>query len=61
MKYITFLVRVMVKPTKGYFELKKYISKERSLSWYFELISSVLSERIEANIEYAQKFLGSSI
>lgn len=53
MKYITFLVRVMVKPTKGYFELKKYISKEKSLSLYFELISSVLSERIEANIEYA--------
>jgi len=53
MKYITFLVRVMAKPTKGYFELKKYISKERSLSLYFELISSVLSERIEENIEYA--------
>jgi len=53
MKYITFLVRVMAKPTKGYFELKKYISREKSHSLYFELISFVLAERIEASIEYA--------
>jgi len=56
MKYITFLVRIMIKPTKSYYELKKYISKEKkSLSFYFRLISYVLSERIETSIEYAQK------
>lgn len=28
-KYVTFLLRIMVKPTKAYIQLKSYIAKQR--------------------------------
>lgn len=35
MKFVTFLARVMNKPTKAYIELKKYVGLEKSMSFYF--------------------------
>jgi len=52
-KYVTFLLRIVAKPTKAYIELKSYIAKQRSLSLYFEMISLVLSELIEDSISYS--------